>query len=195
MRMGTRSWARAAASASWWFALGLLVPASAAAQSAPAPTPEEAAAEAPADAPPPEGGVASEATEEGPAAPGEVPEEAEDDDRFRAFYLEASAGYSWINLGAIRNDNLVPDLMQIRSSGYAFGAGFGLWIKFITLGLQAEIARHDGFDFGTAVLDLGIRLPTPFLEPYIRAGLGFAWLFNPAGGLFEDASCDAPRRR
>ena len=189
--MGTFSAARGAVAIGSFLLGGLLTPGGAEAQStAPSsslPTPEEAAA---ADAPDrgvPEGGEA--VSESAPADGAEDAEDAEDEGkRFRAFYLEASAGYSWINLGAIRNDNLVPDLMQIRSSGYAFGAGFGLWIKFITLGLQAEVARHDGFDFGTAVLDLGIRIPTPFIEPYIRAGLGFAWLFNPSGGLFEDAS-------
>ncbi|MEO0323654.1 MAG: hypothetical protein AAF447_11910 [Myxococcota bacterium] len=205
--MGTLFWTRtacrtrAASLASLCAALCVCGVAPAAAQSSePAPTlptPEEAAAGTPDEAPAPEEGgdaaaLSADAAEAEEALEGQEAEEAdeddEDDDRFRAFYLEASAGYSWINLGAIRNDNLVPDLTQIRSSGYAVGAGFGLWIKFITLGLQAEIARHDGFDFGTAVLDLGIRIPTPFVEPYIRAGLGFAWLFNPSGGLFEDAN-------
>ncbi|MEM1415190.1 MAG: hypothetical protein AAGH15_09830 [Myxococcota bacterium] len=143
------------------------------------PTPEEAARTT-TEVPPAEAGDEASADEN--------EEEEDDGDRLRLFYLEVSAGYSWINLGAIRNDNLVPDIEQIKSSGYAVGAGFGFFVSFLTLGIQAEVARHDGFDFGTAVLDLGIRIPTPLVEPYIRAGLGFAWLFNPSGGLFEDAA-------
>ncbi|MCA9578509.1 MAG: outer membrane beta-barrel protein [Sandaracinaceae bacterium] len=98
--------------------------------------------------------------------------------RFRVFYLEASAGYSWVKLGLLREDNLIPDIARLDESGFAVGGGLGFFISFVTLGVQAEVARHDSFDLGTVMLDLGIRLPTRHLEPYLRFGIGYVWLFN-----------------
>lgn len=108
----------------------------------------------------------------------EPQEEEEEEDRFRVFYLEVAAGYVWSNLGVIKNENFVPDVQKIDGSGYGFGAGAGFFVSFVTLGIQAEWARHGSFDLGTVTLDLGIRLPTPHLEPYLRAGIGYAWLSN-----------------
>lgn len=132
----------------------------------PAPTPEDTARRQRHEGPRMEDQVAEEADEE------------EEEDRFRLFYLEISAGYVWSHLGVIRNENFVPDIQKVKGSGYGFGAGFGFFVSFITLGVQAEWARHGAFDLGTVTLDLGIRLPTPHLEPYLRAGIGYAWLAN-----------------
>ncbi|MAQ17409.1 MAG: hypothetical protein CMN30_21765 [Sandaracinus sp.] len=118
------------------------------------------------------------------AAPAERTEddaEEEDDDRFRFAYLEVAAGYSWINLGVIKQEDFVPEFQRVSGNGFALGGGAGFFISFLTLGVQAEWANHDGFDVGTVALDLGIRIPTPFIEPYIRAGVGYAWLFNLEG--------------
>jgi len=98
--------------------------------------------------------------------------------RRRFFYLEASAGFSWIKLGLMREDNLIPDIDTLDDSGYALGGGAGFFVSFITLGVQAEVAMHSNFSLGTVLLDLGIRLPTPHLEPYLRFGIGYAWMFN-----------------
>lgn len=98
--------------------------------------------------------------------------------RRRFFYLEASAGYSWVNLGLVRETNLVADIERLKDTGYAFEVGAGFFVSFITLGIQAEVAMHSNFSLGTVLLDLGIRLPTKHLEPYFRFGIGYAWLFN-----------------
>lgn len=132
-----------------------------------APSPRETAARQPGEGPRMEDQVQA-----------EPEEEEEEEDRFRLFYLEISAGYVWSNLGVIKNENFVPDIQKIEGSGYGFGAGAGFFISFLTLGIQAEWARHGAFDLGTVTLDLGIRLPTPHLEPYLRAGIGYAWLSN-----------------
>ena len=116
----------------------------------------------------------------------EDPAEEEEEDRFRVFYLEVSAGYVWSNLGVIKNENFVPEIQKIEGSGYGFGAGAGFFVSFVTLGLQAEWARHGAFDLGTVTLDLGIRLPTPHLEPYLRVGIGYAWLANMDDFQLED---------
>ena len=105
-------------------------------------------------------------------------EEPEAEDRFRFMYLELSAGYSWINLAVLKEQDFVPEFQKIEGSGFSLGGGAGFFISFLTLGIQADWANHDGFDVGTASLDLGIRIPTPHVEPYLRAGVGYAWLFN-----------------
>lgn len=153
------------------------------AEAEPDPATEPAAeAELEADAAPSPRETAARQPGEGPRMEDQVqaePEEAEEEeDRFRLFYLEISAGYVWSNLGVIKNENFVPDIQKIEGSGYGFGAGAGFFISFLTLGIQAEWARHGAFDLGTVTLDLGIRLPTPHLEPYLRAGIGYAWLSN-----------------
>ena len=78
----------------------------------------------------------------------------------------------------MREDNLIPDIDTLDDSGYAIGGGAGFFVSFITLGVQAEVAMHSNFSLGTVLLDLGIRLPTKHLEPYLRFGIGYAWLFN-----------------
>jgi len=133
----------------------------------PTPTPEDTARRQPMEGP----RLDDQVTEE-------PQEEEEEEDRFRVFYLEVAAGYVWSNLGVIKNENFVPDVQKIDGSGYGFGAGAGFFVSFVTLGIQAEWARHGSFDLGTVTLDLGIRLPTPHLEPYLRAGIGYAWLSN-----------------
>lgn len=116
--------------------------------------------------------------DEPPVEEEELDEDEDDGDRTRLFYVEASAGYTWANLGVVRNDNLVPEIQRLEGHGYALGAGAGFFIKFLTLGLVFEFADHDAFDLGTLTLDLGIRIPTPFIEPYLRVGIGYAWMFG-----------------
>ncbi len=111
--------------------------------------------------------------------PRRAPEEEvdeEEEDRTRVFYLEASAGYTYANLGVIKNDNLVPEIQRLEGHGWALGAGGGFFVSLFTLGVQFEYANHDEFDLGTLTLDVGIRIPTPHIEPYLRVGIGYAWL-------------------
>lgn len=108
----------------------------------------------------------------------------EEEGRIRFMYLEASAGMSWINLAVINQDNFIPEFETLKGTGFAVGGGAGFFLSFITLGLQAEYANHDGFDVGVVALDLGIRIPTPHIEPYLRVGVGYAWLFNLDGPMW-----------
>lgn len=105
-------------------------------------------------------------------------EDEAEEDRLRFAYLEVSGGMSWINLAVINQDNFVPEFETMKGTGFAVGAGAGFFLSFVTLGVQAEYANHDGFDVGVVALDLGIRIPTPHIEPYLRVGVGYAWLFN-----------------
>jgi hypothetical protein len=121
-----------------------------------------------------------------PADDEEAEDEEEEEDRFRFAYLEVSGGMSWINLAVINQDNFVPEFDTMKGTGFAVGGGAGFFLSFVTLGLQAEYANHDGFDVGVVALDLGIRIPTPFIEPYLRVGIGYAWLFNLDRPVWDD---------
>jgi hypothetical protein len=150
---------------------------------APAPTPPPAQ---PRTTPPPSTTASPSTAQQSTTGPTEsaLDEDETTDDgvgrhnRRRFFYLEASAGYSWVKLGLIRENNLVPDVERLNDTGYAIEGGAGFFVSFITLGIQAEVAMHSNFNLGTVLLDLGIRLPTKHLEPYFRFGIGYAWLFN-----------------
>lgn len=119
-----------------------------------------------------------------PADDEEAEDEEEEEDRFRFAYLEVSGGMSWINLAVINQDNFIPEFETLKGTGFAVGGGAGFFLSFVTLGLQAEYANHDGFDVGVVALDLGIRIPTPHIEPYLRVGVGYAWLFNLDGMMW-----------
>lgn len=127
------------------------------------------------------------ATEE--AAP---PEEVEE--RTRRFYVEVSGGYTWINLAQIRENNLIPEPELMKTQGPAVGGGAGLFWHALTLGAQAELSFHDFFNLGTLAFDIGFRIPTPHVEPYFRAGFGYAWMWNidPQGLGFEMGTGDIP---
>ena len=51
-----------------------------------------------------------------------------------------------------------------------------LVIYFLTLGARATIASYFGFEIGTAGVDIALHLPIPFVSPYLRVGLGYAWM-------------------
>lgn len=110
---------------------------------------------------------------------------AEEDERTRLFYIEAGVGYTWIDLGQFRLDNLVPSVVRIDGNGFAAAAGGGLQVSFLTFGLQGEWARYPDFDLGTVALSLGVRLPVPLIQPYFRAGVGYAWVLNVDDGVSD----------
>lgn len=56
------------------------------------------------------------------------------------------------------------------------GAALGFRIYFLTLGARATIASYFGFEIGTAGLDVALHLPIPLISPYLRVGLGYAWM-------------------
>ena len=107
-------------------------------------------------------------------------DEDEDSERKRRFYLEASAGYNWVHIEAINQDNFLPAGTASADHGAAVGGGFGFFVGAFTLGGQMEWAMHSNFDLGTVALDIGFRIPSPHVEPYFRIGGGYAWMANVA---------------
>lgn len=104
--------------------------------------------------------------------------EDEDDDGRDSdiLWIEAFVGYSYANLIQFRQENFLPEAATLESSGYTAGGAAGFRVKFLMIGARAGIGAYDGFDIGTILAEIHLRLPVPVVEPYIRAGFGFAWL-------------------
>ncbi|MCU0674259.1 MAG: porin family protein [Myxococcota bacterium] len=103
-------------------------------------------------------------------------EEDEDEDSWGVFYLQALGGYSFANVVQFSQENFVPEATELSGSGLFGGVGAGFRIYWITLGAQATLASYFGFELGTVGLDVGLHLPIPVVQPYLRVGIGYAWM-------------------
>lgn len=164
-------------------------PAPAPTQAAPAPAPASAATQpAPPPptvvvAPPPSPPVAP-APVDGPATT--QPEEEDDSSRhYDVLWLEGTFGYSYIDLAQFRQDNFLPSSERLSGSGYVGGAALGFRVKLFTAGVRVTVAKYDEFDLGNAMLDLALRIPASMFDPYVRFGIGYAWM--------TDNGFEAPR--
>jgi len=103
-------------------------------------------------------------------------EEEEDEDSWGVFYLEALGGYSFANLVQFSQDNFIPEAEELSGSGLFGGLGAGFRIYWFTLGAQATIASYFGFEIGTVGADVAFHFPIPLIQPYVRVGVGYAWM-------------------
>lgn len=103
-------------------------------------------------------------------------EEEDDEDSWGVFYLQALGGYSFANVVQFSQENFVPEATELSGSGLFGGVGAGFRIYWITLGAQATLASYFGFELGTVGLDVGLHLPIPVVQPYLRVGIGYAWM-------------------
>lgn len=103
----------------------------------------------------------------------------EEDDRGRGwFYLRLQGGLSYANIVAFSDANFLPEANTIFGAGGTGGISVGLRLFIISIGVQATYAAHSEFNLGTVGLDAGIYLPLRFASPYLRLGLGYAWVAN-----------------
>jgi hypothetical protein len=101
-------------------------------------------------------------------------EDDEDEDHREWFWLEASAGYSWINLVQINSEDFSeePDLLQ--GSGFIFEGGLGVEFSILQIGVTSSYATYQHFNIVTAELDVTLVIPIPIIEPFLRVGVGYA---------------------
>lgn len=92
------------------------------------------------------------------------------------FWIEATAGYSYVNLTTFGEENFLPTLESTTDTGWTVGGAAGLRLWAFTIGARGNFARHPDFNLSSAMIDLGLRLPLPLIEPFVRAGFGYAWL-------------------
>jgi hypothetical protein len=131
------------------------------------------------------GAAAGGAPGTGDAAGSERP--APDDDGRSAdiLWIEATGGWSYVNLRQVSYDNLYPELVPVTGSGPTVGVAAGVRIKFLTIGARATFASYEGFDVGTVGGEITLRLPTPVVEPYVRAGIAYAGVGEANYAMFS----------
>ncbi|MFW6051766.1 MAG: hypothetical protein ACODAU_11360 [Myxococcota bacterium] len=105
--------------------------------------------------------------------------EKDEDGPGEPFWIEPFFGYSYVNLVQFRQDNFLPSNDKIEAHGFAGGLALGFRIWWISLGARGVAARYPDFYIGSAMFDAALRVPLGPLEPYVRAGLGYAWVGNP----------------
>lgn len=95
-------------------------------------------------------------------------------------WLEGGGGVSYANLKAIKQDNFLPGLVDVVQTGghFSFGAGMR-FLRFLAFGARFGYSVFDTFGLGTVGAEVGLRIPIAFLEPYLRAGFGYAWMGSP----------------
>ncbi len=103
-------------------------------------------------------------------------EDEEEEENWGVFWIEAQAGYSFVNLIQFRADNFIPEAEKLQGNGFFGGAALGFRVYFLTLGARATIASYFGFEIGTVGVDAALHLPIPVVSPYVRVGLGYAWM-------------------
>jgi hypothetical protein len=123
--------------------------------------------------------------------------EREDDGRqIDYLWIQPEGGLSYTDLTALSSTGrLLPTLTQFQGFGFHGGVSVGVRFGWVALAAQGTIARFDGtamdrignlppstsnqaFDLGQATVDVHVRFPVPVIEPYVRAGFGYAWLGN-----------------
>lgn len=113
-------------------------------------------------------------------------EEAEGDGRDVDFiYLEVEGGVANVNLIAFGGEEDFTmsgpsgdTFSSVASTGGYFGAGVGFRVFWLAIGGRFNFALHDTFQLGIVGGDATLRFPIPIVEPYIRAGFGYAWQGN-----------------
>jgi hypothetical protein len=95
-------------------------------------------------------------------------------------WLEGGGGASYANLRAIKQENFLPELVDVTETGghFTFGAGMR-FLRFLAVGARFGYSAFDSFGIGTVGAEVGLRIPIFFLEPYVRAGFGYAWMGAP----------------
>lgn len=163
-------------------------PSSSTSTAAPAPPPPPPPpASAPRTAPP-----AQTAPPPPPAADQEHgPEDDDDDDDdggdSEIFWIDLDFGFSWVDLVRFNADNFIPETEKTSATGYTTGLGLGFRFAIVTVGARATLSSYTDFEVGTVGIDLGLRIPIPVIEPYIRGGLSYAWMGDADYEVFDES--------
>jgi endogenous inhibitor of DNA gyrase (YacG/DUF329 family) len=116
------------------------------------------------------------ASDESDAAP--VGSSGEDGGDHGIVYIGADFGYSWINLVQFSSNNFIPTAERLDGNGWSTALSAGFRVYWFTVGARGTLSSYPGFEIGTVGLDLGLHLPIPVIEPYVRGGLSYGWMGN-----------------
>lgn len=95
------------------------------------------------------------------------------------FWIEAIAGPSKIDLNKFKNfapsiDIGVP-IPLIQLNGPMYGVAAGARFNFFTLGVRFENIDYNSGSIKSLGLDFGFLIRTPYVHPYLRMTLAYAW--------------------
>jgi len=110
---------------------------------------------------------------------------------FDLLWVGAEVGLSVVDLKMVSYDDLLPSEVDVRETGLGFGAAAGIRVKFLSAGLHLAVGQFKEFDVWAINLDGQLRIPLGALEPYLRVGLGYAFLGAFSGQVdMEGVSVD-----
>jgi hypothetical protein len=165
-----------------------------AAEAAPAPAPGAPPAETTAAPPPAQDPAPTTQVIVMPAAPQaaepEPPKDEKDPSDRGSFWIEPTFGYSYIDLRRFSQDNFLPEISTTQAQGFAGGLGLGFRVYWLTIGARGVAARYPDFFVGSLLLDVALRIPIGRFEPFVRGGIGYAWLGNPNFDALGDSEVD-----
>jgi hypothetical protein len=95
---------------------------------------------------------------------------------FDLIWFGPEIGLSVVDLKMISYDGLLPEQVDVRETGLGFGAAAGVKLKILSVGLHLNVGQFAEFDVWTLNLDGQLRIPLGAIEPYLRLGIGYAFL-------------------
>jgi len=107
-------------------------------------------------------------------------------DRKFLFFFASGGWDAMANVYAFSNNNLIPGLTESRVSGPRFGGTVGVRLGPVMIGAHGDLSRFKPYDVGTLGARVEVRLAVIGIQPFVRAGLGYAWLgdINPSSPLW-----------
>lgn len=105
-------------------------------------------------------------------------------DPYDILWIELFGGASYVDLRAVDTTNFYPEFVRFAGWGGAGGAALGFRVEFVSVGVRGAFAHYDlsdasspnaVFDVGTLAAEVKLAIPLPVVQPFIRAGFGFAW--------------------
>jgi len=97
------------------------------------------------------------------------------------FYLNADAGFSYINMSSLSASTL--SVQNTASEGPTFGVGAGIRLFILTLGVRANLNALSTFNLWQMDAELGIHIPIGHFDPYFGLHGGYCFVGSLSDGL------------
>ncbi len=101
--------------------------------------------------------------------------------------VQPEVGLSMANIYAFSNNNLIPGYTSTTVTGPRFGGTVGVRLGPVMIGAHGDLSRFAPYDLGTLGARAEVRLAVVGVQPFVRVGLGYAWLgdINPSSPLWS----------
>jgi hypothetical protein len=96
-------------------------------------------------------------------------------------YLNADAGFSYINMTGFSGSNLVT--VNNAAAGPTFGVGAGIRLFILTLGVRANLNELSTFNLWQLDGELGFHIPIGHWDPYLGLHGGYCFVGSLDDGL------------